>query len=212
MITTGLARNAAAAGLALALAVGGASIAVVQAADHMEAPGTQADKAADLADVYAWHDAGKLVVAMTFAGLTDPPDVAPTYDANVLYTFHLDRNADYIPDVNIECRFGQNRAGAWGIQAMNIPGRTDPLSGAVDTNIDGGDGIMLFAGFRDDPFFFDFDGFVQTRDTGTLSFDNTRDTFEGRNVTAIVIEMDAEDATGTGESDVNVWATTARKP
>lgn len=210
MITTGLAKNAAVAGLALALAVGGAFVAAVQAADHMEAPGTQADKAADLADVYAWHEAGKLVVAMTFAGLTE--DVAPTYDADVLYTFHLDRNADYIPDVNIECRFGQNRALAWGIQAKNIPGRTDPLSGAVNTNIDGGDGIMLFAGFRDDPFFFDFDGFVQTRDTGTLSFNNQRDRFAGLNVTAIVIEMDAEDATGAGESDLNVWATTARKP
>ncbi|MFN0150000.1 MAG: DUF4331 family protein [bacterium] len=201
------------AAFAFAVAAGsGLGVTAAHAADHKEAPGTQADKAADLADVYVFHASGKLTLVMTFAGATDPADPAPTYDDDVLYTFQLDRTADFLPDVSVECRFGKNRAGAWGVQVKNIPGATGPVSGAVGQTIDAGNGIKVYAGFRDDPFFFDLDGFRATLATGTLSFDNSRDFFAGRNVTAIVIEMNAADATGTGNTDLNVWATTARKP
>ena len=178
------------------------------AADHNEAPGATADPAADLADVYAWHTGAKLVAAITFAGITASA-TGPVYDEDVLYTIHVDNDADFVPDHNIYVRFGQNNDGDWGVQVENLPG-SETISGPVGTNLSAGGGRLVYAGWREDPFFFDLDGFKATLDSGTLAFNNTRDFFEGRNVTAIVLEMDLAAARGTGSS-LNIWATTGRK-
>lgn len=183
----------------------------VQAADHNEAPGTMADNAADLADHYLWHtDEGKLVMVMTFAGLAEA-GADPTYDLDALYGFHLDTNADAVADVDIWCRFGTNMAmDEWGVQCLNIPGSAGPVEGLVETNIDGGSGIMVYAGPREDPFFFDLDGYKDTLMSGTLSFDPMNDTFAGLNVTAIVIEMETAMAVGV-DGTLQTWVTTGRK-
>jgi hypothetical protein len=183
----------------------------VHAADHNEAPGTMADNAADLADFYMWHnDEGKLVVAMTFAGLAEA-GAAPTYDLDALYGFHIDNDGDHVADIDIWCRFGTNMAmDEWGVQCLNIPGSAGPVEGAVETPIDAGGGIMLFAGGREDPFFFDLDGFQATTMSGMLEFNMSNDTFAGLNVTAIVIEMDAAMAAGEGTT-LQAWITSGRK-
>ncbi|WP_181232886.1 DUF4331 family protein [Enhygromyxa salina] len=183
----------------------------VQAADHNEAPGTQMDPAADIADFYAWETADdKLVAAVTFAGLTEA-GADPTYDPDVLYGIHIDNNDDNVADIDIWCRFGTNMAqDVWGVQCLNVPGAADAdTNGEVGAPIDGGNGTMIFAGPREDPFFFDFEGFVNTTMTGDLMFDPARDSFAGTNVTAIVIEMDALVAAGEGTT-LQIWATTGR--
>jgi hypothetical protein len=85
------------------------------------------------------------------------------------------------------------------------------VEGPVDTVIDAGNGLRVFAGPREDPFFFDLDGFQATLMSGTLMFDNTNDTFAGTNVTAIIVEMDAA-AAADGATDIQVWATSGRLP
>jgi hypothetical protein len=183
----------------------------VQAADHNEAPGTTADNAADLADFYLWHnDEGKLVAVMTFAGLAEA-GTPPTYDVDALYGFHIDNNDDNVADIDIWCRFGTNMAmDEWGVQCLNVPGSAGPVEGPVETNIDGGGGIMVYAGGREDPFFFDLEGFQMSLMNMDLLFDNTRDFFAGLNVTAIVIEMDAATAAGDG-TELKAWITSGRK-
>jgi hypothetical protein len=183
----------------------------VHAADHNEAPGTMADNAADLADFYMWHnDEGKLVVAMTFAGLAEA-GAPPVYDLVALYGFHIDNDEDHVSDIDIWCRFGTNTAmDEWGVQCLNVPGAAGPVEGAVESPIDAGGGIMLFAGGREDPFFFDLDGSQATTMSGMLEFDMTNDTFAGLNVTAIVIEMDAAMAAGEGTT-LQAWITSGRK-
>jgi hypothetical protein len=182
----------------------------VRAADHNEAPGTMADNAADIADHYAWHtDEGKLVEVMTFAGLAEA-GAAPTFDLGVLYGIHIDNNADNVADIDIWCRFGVNGAmDEYGIQCLNIPGSNGPVEGPVETNIDGGGGIMVYAGSREDPFFFDLDGFNATKMNETIMFNSMNDTFAGLNVTAIVVEMDATMAAGGGTT-LQSWVTTGR--
>lgn len=183
----------------------------VQAADHNEAPGTMADPAADIADFYAWETADdKIVAVVTFAGLTEAGGAA-TYDPGVLYGIHIDNTGNDMADINIWCRFGTNMAeDMWGVQCLNVPGAADAdTNGVVDTNVDGGNGTMIYAGPRDDPFFFDFEGYVETTMTGILSFDPTRDSFLGTNVTSIVIEMDAAAAAADGTT-LQMWATTGR--
>jgi len=200
-------------GGALGVLLGGALVVgTALAADHNEAPGTKMDRIADIDDVYAWHtEDGKIVVIVTFGGVgADPAGPPDDYDADVLYQIHLDNTGDAIADLSISARFGQNSTGAWGVQLENIPGGTGTVSGAVDSVIDAGNGLSAEAGTFDDPFFFDFEGLGDTLATGTVSFDNTRDSFAGKNNHALVVEMDAATATGSG-STVDIWATTGRK-
>ncbi len=183
----------------------------VIAADHSEAPGPKADPAADIADLYAWHEGNKLTAILTYAGLQSTiTDQTATYDPDVLYTVHIDNNADNEVDINIYARFGQNNQGKWGIQVQNLPGSSGDITGEVETTIDAGNGNKVFAGLFDDPFFFDLEGFNDTLATGTLMFDNARDSVAGFNVSAIVLEMDLAIASG-GSDDLSLWASTGRE-
>ena len=83
-------------------------------------------------------------------------------------------------------------------------------AGGVEETLEGAGGAQLFAGLRDDPFFFDFQGFGDTLATGQIMFDADRDSFAGTNVTALVVEMDLDDALD-GESTLSMWATASRK-
>jgi hypothetical protein len=199
--------------IALSLGVGAGLVlgtSGVFAADHLEAPGTMADTPADITDVYAWHADGVLTVALDFDGL-QPPGTPGTYDPDVLYGIHIDNDGDNAADVDVWIRFGQNGAAEWGVQITGLPGGDPVVEGPVDEVLDAGGTLQAFAGPREDPFFFDLDGFKATLMTGTLMFDNTHDTFAGSNVTSIVLEMDAGMASG-GNDNIQLWATTGRLP
>jgi hypothetical protein len=206
----------------------------VTAADHADAPLTQEDTAADIADVYAWHtDRGTIVAVMTFAGLRAPGD-APVYDSDTLYTIHIDNTADSaekvqytdndndnVSDIQIHVRFGQNNLGDWGVQFNNVPGAADAtFDGPVQTTISNGSATVI-AGNFDDPFFFDFEGFITTRDNlidpaqsldvgfASIVAGAPVDFFAGTNVMAIVVEMDAAAAVNeNADNFVQIWATT----
>jgi len=178
------------------------------AADHAEAPVAAADPATDLADLYAWHtDDGTLVTAITFAGL-GAAGAAATYDADALYGIHIDNDGDSVADVDIWARFGQDEMGNWGVQITNLPGTSAPIVSAVE-QIAAAPGGSVYSGLRDDPFFFDLQGFNDTVSTGVLSFDNSRDSLAGTNVTSLVLEMDLASAL-QGSDSLQIWATTSR--
>jgi hypothetical protein len=180
-------------------------VGVVTAADHVDAPGVMGNPAADITDFYAWHkDDGKIVAIITFAGLTEVGQPG-TYDASTLYGIHIDNNADNVAEENVWIRFGQNGSGDWGVQVEGLA--ADPVVGPVGTIIDGPLGLRVFAGLRDDPFFFDLQGYLATLDTGTLSFDKDNDSFAMTNVTAIVVEISTDAAAG-GSDTIQMWATT----
>jgi hypothetical protein len=187
------------------------------AADHNDPPsrvtGTSADREADIADVFAWHtDDGKTVIALTFAGPNDPvAGQAGMYDRDVLYTIHIDTDDDREADHSILARFGVSESGNWGLQLQGVPGADGTQAGAVEyvNRIAGSEGFF-WAGLREDPFFFDLEGFQDTLANGTLGFDNTRDFFAGKNSSAIVIELETADINAGTDNTFSVWATTAR--
>ena len=183
----------------------------VQAADHTDPPDrVMAGNTADIGDIYAWHDssAGTLTVALTFAGPLAPiADQAGAYDEDVLYGVHIDNNGDNAPNFNVWVRFAQNDLGDWGVQVTGLPGTTGPVEGAVETTLNPGNDVKVWAGLRDDPFFFDLEGFNDTLATSTLAFDPTRDSFAGANITAVVLEVPLAAAL-SGSDDLQVWATT----
>ena len=179
----------------------------VSAADHLDAPKTMMNQAADITDVYAWHtDDAKVVAVVNFSGLIES-GVEPKFDSKVVYGIHIDNDGDGVADHDVWFRFGQNGAGDWGIQAVGIPGGTPTVSGPLNTSIDAGLGLRLWAGLRDDPFFFDLDGFKATLSSSTLSFNKDNDTFAGTNVTSIVVEMSTDAVVGAG-STFQLWAST----
>ncbi len=189
---------------------------VAPAADHREYTTATNDPAADIDDVYAWHNTtfGTFTAVITFAGGA-APDVAkrtsPIYDKDVLYTLHVDTTGDDTPERNIYIRFGQNNVGDWGLQVQNMPGTTAAVVGKVNETVTvaGNPKLKVRAGLFDDPFFFDLEGFRSTLQSGTLSFSNTRDSFAEQNVMAIVLECDLA-AMNTG-TKLKVWASTGRK-
>ncbi|WP_181233896.1 DUF4331 family protein [Enhygromyxa salina] len=194
-----------------AAALMGAAVAstVVVAADHDEADTASfSDAAADIGDLYAFHEGERLTLILTFDGYKLKSET-PSYDPDVLYGFHIDTNADNVADHEIWARFGENAAGEWGVQIQGIPGFEGALVGPVDEVVsDDEAAVQVFGGFRDDPFFFDLQGFKDTLMTGTLGFDPTRDFVAAKNTGAIVVEFDR--AALSSES-VAVWATTGRR-
>lgn len=185
------------------------------AADHLDPPGrtdkafdTTPDRAADIADVYAWHTDTAFIVAMTFAGpsATTRPG---TYDRDVLYSINLSTDGvRETVELPIRIRFGGG-GGGYGVQISGLPGVTGTLEGPVETDLTAANGIKARAGLFDDPFFFDLQGFRETRSSGTLKFDKNRNFFAGLNDTAIVLEI-PRSVLGNGANPVDVWGSTAR--
>lgn len=189
------------------------------AADHLDPPtrtdpamDATPDRPADIADVYAWHTATSVILAMTFAG--PQATTAPaTYDRDVLYTINVANGTDKtVATIPIKIRFGQDAAAGanqFGVQITGLPGVTGgTITGPVETNLTK-DGVTARAGLFDDPFFFDLQGFRTTVSTGTLSFDKNRNFFAGQNLTAIVIEI-PKDRIANGTNPIGVWGTSAR--
>ena len=207
----------------LFLAVGAAAAALgvvsflpgdaARTADHLDPPGRTSpsvddtpDRAADIADVFAWAADDNLNIIVTFAGPA-APDQPAVYDRDVLYKVNISSDGNPLNTENvIRVRFGEGGPNAFGVQASGVPG-TGPLSGPVNTNLTGG-GATLRAGLFDDPFFFDLEGFQQTLQSGDLAFDNTRDFFAGQNDTAFVLQIPLASIAATGK--ITVWAETLR--
>ena len=212
--------------------------AAVMSADHAESPGADADPAADLADIFIFpstESPTRTVAAITFGGRPAPRsriDGAFYCDPKVLYTLHIDRadalgNFDNVPDIEVLARFGKNQAGICALQLENVPGAGGTFSGQTEAVFTSPGGMKAFAGLRNDPFFFDAEGyaaliasFAGPGQSGDLvgAFRLTggqprRDSFAFRNVSAIVFEMDNDvltPAVGGVRPKIRVWATTGR--
>lgn len=207
-------------GLLGAGALGAAAwgLAPADAADHLDPPGRTdpmatppgTDRAADIADHYAWHDstAGTVTLAMTFAGPA-AADAEFTCDRDVLYTFHIDNDQDQASDFDVNVRFGQDDIGNCFVRVEDAPGAGgETIEGAIDHELSRGM-VRVYAGLRDDPFFFDLQGFRATLTSGDLSFVNDRDGFAMQNASAIVIELPLSAVAPTNAA-FDTWVTTSR--
>ncbi|MEQ1519563.1 MAG: DUF4331 family protein [Usitatibacteraceae bacterium] len=212
--------------------------AAVMSADHAESPGTDADPAGDLADIFIFpspESASKTVAAITFGGRPAPRSrIDGTFfcDPKVLYTFHIDRadaagNFDNIPEVEVLARFGKDQDGTCALQLENVPGAGGTYFGRTESVFTSSSGMKGFAGLRNDPFFFDAEGYTalvaafagpgQSGDVaGAFRLTGNqarRDSFAFRNVSAIVFEM-SNDALAPPVNGVRpkvrVWGTTSR--
>lgn len=162
--------------LALAIAFGIATAAhPADAADHRDGPTVTADPAADINDLFAWMsaDGDTVHLAMTIFPFASPE---AAFSDQVQYVFHTasapsfgapetttDIICTFSPDQTIECWVGDD---------TYISGDASSTTGLSSS-----DGrVRVFAGARNDPFFFNLSGFVATTETVTsaasgLTFD-----------------------------------------
>lgn len=185
----------------------------IDAADHFDPPTLTdpnvdplPDAAADIADIYAFYTDNDLVLALTFAG-PQATSLPATYDRDVLYRLNVSNDGDpRTTEFPIEFRFGHDGTSA-GFSVTGLPDGVT-IVGPVETDLEK-DGILVRAGLFDDPFFFDSQGLRETRQTGTLSFDNQRDFFSQKNITAVVVQIPRA-VIQSGNRQIDVWSETAR--
>lgn len=185
-------------------------------ADHLDPPArtdpafdATPDAPADIADVYTFSDAANAYFAVSFAG-PQAAGVPAFYDRDVLYTINVSTSAPATSsDVSVRFRFGPSINGSGsGISVENLPGVNGAIVGPVESILSR-DGVRIYAGLRDDPFFFDLQGFRETRSTGSLRFDRTRNFFANKNDTIVILEIPKARLGGNSNS-IDVWATSAR--
>ncbi len=195
----------------------------VFAADHKEAPLVQESGPVDINDLYAFvspSDPGNLVLIMTVNPFSVPgAATAFNFSPRILYRFQIDNDGDIRPDYFIDINFDDDQSYvATFSEFTSLPGEdgnrliingqaTAPTSGVTpnDPVVAGTQGVLVFAGPTDDPFFFDSVGFSRTL-AGTGTFTGA-DGFGGFNVSSIVVEIPIDRVIGDS-TVLNIWATT----
>ncbi|HEV8510525.1 MAG TPA: DUF4331 family protein [Gemmatimonadales bacterium] len=197
------------------------------ASDHRDSALLTADRAADIADLYTFTSPANpdnVVLVMTVSGLIPPPEAATTFfDPNVLYQWKIDNTGDAVEDLVIQAFV----TGSGPNQVMHFRGPATPLVRGAEARVLRGPetatvrvshdaapivasrgGLTVFAGVRDDPFFFDLTRFKEIIAGHASSFRNPGvDAFAGTGVLAIVVELPSA---LLGGPQLGVWGTTNR--
>ena len=209
--------------ITIAFATGG----LLYAADHVDSP-TITNQPTDITDLYVFKaaDANNLVFVANSQGLQSPTMSATAkFDANTVLEFNIDNNNDKIEDLVIQCKYdvASNKMKIYGPIAPSSTGTKSKLEGAVTAEVAvtpyasgtptiaaGSNGIKVFAGPRDDPFFFDLTQYKKIIAGTASSFNNPgADSFAGTNVLSTVVEVPKSLLGGTGT--INVWLETKKK-
>ena len=200
---------------------------IIYAADHIDSPTTTADPAGDITDLYVFsaQDPNNLVFVANTHGLLSPGSTgAAKFDENTLIEFNIDNNGDKVEDLVIQCKYdaASNSMVVYGPVAPSATGTKSKLEGAASATVGvtpygstaitstSTAGIKLFAGPRDDPFFFDLNQYKKIIAGTATSFNNPgTDAFAGTNVLSVVVEVPKSMLGGTGT--LNVWLETKKK-
>lgn len=184
-------------------------------ADHLDPPmrtdilvDSTPDTAADIADIYAFQDANNLYLISTFGG-PSATTLPAFYDRDVLHTLNISTSLPATSsDITIRFRFGPGaNPGETGISVENVPGVNGAIVGPVEQILTK-DGVRVYAGLRDDPFFFDSQGLRESRTMGVLRFNNMRSFFGSKNITVVALEIPRSRLNNATALDI--WNTTAR--
>ncbi len=207
---------------------------VLVAADHIDAPST-AGTTADIADFYAFEPtegSDNTVLIVDLQSNVDPSLAYGSFDEDILLEINVDLDGDLVEDTVIQAIPRNGKMYFFGPVVPTQTGLTSevlvdsPLgsieiseSSAIVETTD--DGVKLFAGPRQDAFYFDFNQFNLViggnAPEGFKDVDEAVDTFDGSNTMAIAIEIPnimlgtptAKNALGL---DVyKAWITTNRK-
>ena len=204
---------------------------IIIAADHIDAPSVtgagNVSLGADITDVYAFQspaDNSKMVFVLNTQGLLSPSASATaSFSSNVLYEINIDNTGDNVEDLVIQALVQNGKMRVYGPVAPTVKGTTSTILTAGSSTEVGvtpyGNsaitatstaGVKIFAGPRDDPFFFDLARFKEIIAGTQTGFRTTGvDFFAGTNVMSIVVEV-PKTMLGSAAT-INVWAETKSK-
>ena len=179
---------------------------ILYAADHIDTPAVT-NQTTDITDLYVFRaaDPANLVFVANSQGLTSPANTANLkFDENTVLEFNIDKNGDNVEDLVIQCKYdaASNKMQVYGPIAPSATGTKSKLEGTVTAEVavtaygsaaltgTGTTGIKVFAGPRDDPFFFDLNRYKAILGGTAPGFSNPgTDTFAGTNVLSVVVEV-----------------------
>jgi len=146
----------------LAIAVLAVSIPAL-AADHVDSPAAIAEPTADITDVYAWmtHDAEMLNVIVNVAPFAGD---AAEFSTATQYAVHIGSSMAYGEEATthmLVCQFYTEHAIECWLGDTYVAGNPSDPEGIMSE--DGN--LRVYAGLRDDPFFFELNGFKATVET-----------------------------------------------
>jgi uncharacterized protein DUF4331 len=181
------------------------------AADHRDAPTIDDYSAIDINDVFLFRDpsdSSKLVVGLSTQAVADPLfNSSYHFQENALYRLNFTTRADAHPTATIDFVFSPFHNGptcptgpacqtyravfpngvvieGTAVQGVNGTSHTDPTPFFAKSGE-----ITVFAGPREDPFFFDLVGFNRAFASGNATKFTGVDAFKGKNINAIVVEF-----------------------
>ncbi len=191
----------------------------VIAADHIEAPAVTGTPA-DITDIYAFEspeNPNNLVLVYNVQGLLDPASTQnASFDQRTLLEFNIDNDGDNVEDLVIQALFKRGKVIVSGPVTPSITGLlskrerssytviADVTQYGESPKFTENDGLKVFAGPRDDPFYFDSRQFnaVVAGQAASFNFPGD-DTFAGTNVLSLVIELPKA---LLGAENINIWA------
>ncbi len=140
------------------VAVGVLASAPAMAADHIDSTALTADPTSDITDLYTWMDGTSVALVLDVA-----PFAASTakFSNTVQYVFHTASTDKFIGGVtpvakDIICTFdAAQKISCWLGKDDYATGDSTSTAGVQSQKKT----FTVFAGLRDDPFFFNFDGF-----------------------------------------------------
>lgn len=204
---------------------------ILYAADHIDAPsvtGTgSASLGTDITDVYTFQspaDNSKMVFVINTQGLLSPSSsMTAAFLPNVMCELNIDNTGDNVEDLVIQFLIQNGKLRAYGPVAPGTAGTTSIVktNGPVtETTVtaygtspvigSNANGVKVFAGPRDDPFFFDLARFKEVVGGTQTSFRSPGvDAFAGTNVMSLIAEV-PKSLLGSAAT-INVWAETKMK-
>jgi hypothetical protein len=244
-------RRALAAGL---LVIAGAASAARLAigSDHQDTREVELDNPKlDMTDVYAFPGSapGRIVLVMDSRAFLTPGATAAdaSFDPDLLYQFKIDNSAtiDGVEEKVIQVTFSGTGADqevtvrgpvappVQGATANEIADVSAAVSGPINTSLGSSDGIQVFAGARDDPFFIDLEAAfcilpdrrpeqgplgksgpgcaLQANPAPPFYFRNPGVNYvEGFNVLSIMIELPSSMIEAGAQGKLGIWGTISR--
>ncbi len=176
------------------------------AADHGDSPSVGVDTAADIADLYAFVTAGndRLALIQTVAS---GADATTTFSTDAAYVFNIVSSDNLLgptQTANHQVIVTFDDAGDASVWVDGVHQVTGDASS--EAGLSGG-GVKIFAGLRDDPFFFNATGFFAVADivngaAGTLTFDSFGcPTLDEATATTLITQLGTEPGGGSAVDD-----------
>lgn len=204
------------------------------AADHTDSPAASAEPTADILDFYSWmtSDANSLNLVATVQPFAT---AEAAFSDAVGYVFHVNSSAGYGMDAtetNVVCAFYSATGVECWVGDEYVAGDASDPAGIASAS----GKVKVFAGLRDDPFFFELQGFRDAVSTvigaaAGLTFDDhgcpaldqatsdalvgllqggddgATDTLAGANVLALVVQVD-KSLVNSGGPVLGTWVST----